>query len=76
MAEPQFKPPMCYAAILESIYRANGTWVEASSEDVSGKDRKTKQGSLNRAARERDIKIQTSTDENGRLFARLKVFPK
>jgi hypothetical protein len=49
--------------------------VEIGLDEVNGVAMKEKQGSISRAARERGIKVQTSRND-GRLYARLKVFPK
>ena len=66
------RPQTSYQAIVDSIVAANGEWVEVRPGTISGKANSTKQGRLNQAGRGRGIRIQTTFQPDGRLYARLR----
>ncbi len=72
--QPTFKPRFDYAPMMQQVYQANGEWVELSIDQLAGYTLKEKQGAVTRAGTTRKLNVQTTTHE-GRLYARLRVFP-
>jgi hypothetical protein len=62
-----------YAPTLQQILAGQGEWVEIATSTLTGESRATKQARLLQAARQREIKINTTWQSNGKLYARLVV---
>ena len=71
---PTFKPRFDYAPMMKQVYEASGEWVELPVDQLAGDTLKEKQGAVTRAGTTRKLNVQTTTHE-GRLYARLRVFP-
>lgn len=73
---PQQNPPMVrlrynYAPIIQAIVAASGNWYPVDPQLISGISKATKQNRLWQAATQRGLKIQTSYQVDGFLYARL-----
>jgi hypothetical protein len=60
-----------YGLIIQQIITANGDWQPVDPQALAGLSKATKQKSLWQAATQRGIKIQTTFQVDGFLYARL-----
>jgi hypothetical protein len=60
-----------YASIIQAIIAANGEWHAVDPQSISGLSKATKQSRLWQAGVERGLKMQTSFQPDGLLYARL-----
>jgi hypothetical protein len=72
----QQNPPMVrlrynYVPIIQAIVAASGNWYPVDPQLISGTSKATKQNRLWQAATQRGLKIQTSFQPDGFLYARL-----
>jgi hypothetical protein len=62
-----------YAPTLQQILAAQGEWVAIDTSTLTGESRATKQARLLQAARQKELKINTTWQKDGKLYARLIV---